>query len=265
MRVTLYVIATMLATFAAALGGAVPAGLLLDRHSPLFAPVATFGVAAVAVLLVLLWRRLLHRPWSGVGLGWSRRSIPQALLGVVVAAAALGLGGVLLLALGVSRWTSPPPVDLGELALGIVAAMLVGQAFPEELLWRGNLYDLLTERMPRWAVLAVTAVCFGALHIFSQSPAEGVPEHLLYVAQAIALGFLCGAARARTGALWAAIGVHLGFHLMGIVPLRPSSYAVHLAVMAIMMVLAGCALLVRTPRVIARGGTPNRPAAASGR
>ncbi|WP_433539993.1 hypothetical protein ACQP10_27385 [Streptosporangium sandarakinum] len=71
------------------------------------------------------------------------------------------------------------------------------------------------------------------------------PLHLLLgVVQATALGFACAAARARTGALWAAVGVHTGSHLANmLLPTRDIAYDVQLVIVTGAFCVTGLLIL----------------------
>ncbi|MEU5862217.1 hypothetical protein ABZ815_13635 [Nonomuraea sp. NPDC047529] len=69
-----------------------------------------------------------------------------------------------------------------------------------------------------------------------RSPAE----RLLYVLQAVALGFACAAARACTGTLWMAVGVYTG-HLL--LPTRPLHHGVQFVIPACALTVTGLLLL----------------------
>ncbi|MFI6595928.1 lysostaphin resistance A-like protein [Nonomuraea sp. NPDC050536] len=244
------VLVTIAGLFASVFGGSLPASLLFERTSPLRQPLVVLGVTSLAVLLVWLVRRYLaHRPWQGLRLTRSRWALPQALLGVGAAMAATVGANALSVALGVTTWA--PGIDLSQLLLLplAIAFIVLGQAFPEELWFRGHLFDTLSERLSPRVVLAVTSLAFGSLHLLSQSPAQGFAENLLYVVQATTLGLACGAARSRTGALWAAIGFHTGYHIgYGLLPTQPVHYGVQLVILAATTTVAASLFLVRTRR-----------------
>ncbi|MEO3804045.1 type II CAAX endopeptidase family protein [Nonomuraea sp. B1E8] len=233
--------------FAQVFGGTLPVTLLLDSDHPLYQLLGTAGITLAAFALIYLVRRFLHRrPWRGVGLARPRTAVPHLLAGVVAGALAVAVSSLVSVALGVAAWVPWDVVRpaLPYLPLGIVLALL-GQAFPEELLWRGHLFDILSDRLSPVAVLAVTSVVFGALHIISQSPADTVAERLLYVVQAIALGFACGAARARTGTVWMAVGVHFGLHIGNrVLPVQEVAFGVQLVIITCALAAAGGVILL---------------------
>ncbi|PSK99907.1 membrane protease YdiL (CAAX protease family) [Murinocardiopsis flavida] len=207
------------------------------------------GVAAV-LLLVYLWRRVARRPWSGLGLRVTWAAVAHGLLGVAAAVAATLAANAAAVALGAARWVPWEPDGLAYLPVAI-AMIVVVQAFPEELLWRGNLHDILADRLPPLAVMVLTSVAFGSLHVLSQSEADGAAEVALYAVGAAALGFACAASRERTGTLWAAIGIHSGFYFAnGFVPTEPAAYGVQLTAQAAVLTAVGMLFLVRPrPRV----------------
>jgi uncharacterized protein len=240
---------TMLCTIAAA-ASAMLATPLFNRSSPLAQPAAGLSVALVAALLVYLWRRYrLRRPWSGVGLPWRRSAIVEAALGAVIAAAAVAVANGVSVLIGAATWTSWPETGerVGVVVLAILSVSIVQQGFPEELLWRGHLWDLLSDSLSPRMVLILTSVFFGLLHIVSGSGAANLGERLLYIVMAVALGFACGAARARTGAAWMAVGVHSGLHLgLRGIPTEPSNYAIWLVLLTATLSLAGVLILGRS-------------------
>ena len=240
---------TMLCTIVAA-ASAMLATPLFNRSSPLAQPAAGLSVALVAVLLVYPWRRyLLRRPWSGVGLPWRRSAIAEAFLGAVIAASAVMVAMAVSVLIGAATWTSSPETGerFGVVLLAILSVSILQQGFPEELLWRGHLWDLLSDSLSPRMVLVLTSVVFGLLHIVSGSGATSIGERLLFIGSATALMFVCGAARARTGAAWMAVGVHSGFHIgLRSLPIEPSNYAVWLVVLTAALSLAGLLILGRS-------------------
>ncbi|MGI5268788.1 CPBP family intramembrane glutamic endopeptidase [Nonomuraea sp. CA-218870] len=234
------VLLAMVVMLVQAFVGAVPALLLLDRANPLRPLLGALGVTLVGLLLVYLVRRFLdRRPWRA--LGW--RNPSHLLLGVLAGAVPVLAANGLSLAVGASAWAPVDPAIYAQLPL-VAVVVLLGQAFPEELLWRGHLYDTLSDRLSPRALLVVLSAGFGVLHIASQSAADSIAERLLYVVMAVSLGFACTAARVWSGGLWMAVGAHLGVHLgMRALPLRPEEFGVMLVLQTVMLTLAGVVLL----------------------
>ncbi|MFI6928477.1 lysostaphin resistance A-like protein [Nonomuraea spiralis] len=253
------VLITVAAMFAQVIVGTAPV-MLLDPGDALYRPLGMAGITLASLGLVLLIRRLPgHRPWRAVGLTMSWRAAPELLLGLVAGTAAVCAASALSVTLGVATWAPEGAGGLPYLLAGIVFA-LFSQAFPEELLWRGHLFDTLSARLRPWTVLIVVSAGFGALHIISNSAADTLAERLLYVLQAVALGFACAAARARTGAVWMAVGVHTGLHTGNLLlPTQDIAYGVQLLILTGTLGLTGLILLAGRRK----GGTtaaPRRPA-----
>ncbi|MGW6503450.1 CPBP family intramembrane glutamic endopeptidase [Nonomuraea angiospora] len=243
------VLIAVVVMFAQVFGGAFPAMLLLDPGDALYQPVGVVGVTLASLGLVYLVRRFLGRQsWRGVGLTRSWRAVPQLLAGVLAGAAAVIASNALSVALGVATvvpWWDAVGSWLPYVLLNVAIALL-GQAFPEELLWRGHVFDTLSGRLSPRAVLIVVSVCFGAMHIVSQSAADTPAERLLFVLQATGIGFACAAARARTGAVWMAVGVHTGFHTGNIVfPTKDLQYGVQLVILTCALTVTGLLILAR--------------------
>ncbi|SEU15234.1 CPBP family intramembrane glutamic endopeptidase [Nonomuraea wenchangensis] len=240
------VLITLAATFGQIIVGTAPVTLLLDSGHPLYRPLGMIGITLASLGLVHLIRRFLGgQSWAGVGLERSRRAVPQLFLGVV--AGAVPVAAAIMLSVAFGAMSLPPGdkifADAGLLPYGIAFALL-SQAFPEELLWRGHLFDTLSARLPPKAVLIVVSVGFGALHIISSSAADSLGERLLYVLQAVALGFACAAARAHTGTLWMAVGVHTGLHTANLLlPAEAVHYGVHLVILSCALTVSGLLLL----------------------
>ncbi|MGW0802914.1 CPBP family intramembrane glutamic endopeptidase [Nonomuraea sp. NPDC002799] len=261
------VLITIAAMFAQVIVGVLPVMVLLDSGHPLYGPLGMIGTTLASLALVYAIRRLGRQPWRGVGLTRSWRAVPHLLLGALAGIIAIAGANALSVATGVAAgvpWEMLRP-ELPYLPLAIALALL-GQAFPEELLWRGHLFDTLSSRgvSPR-VVLIVVSVVFGALHIFSQSAADTVTERLLFLLPATALGFVCAVARARTGAVWMAVGVHTGFHMGNMVlPTRDLQFGTQLLIMTATLTVTGLLLLAwrRGPHAPARESQPGSDAPA---
>ncbi|MGP3930636.1 lysostaphin resistance A-like protein [Nonomuraea sp. KM88] len=262
------VLITCVAMFTQILLGAGPAMLLLDSGDALYRPLGMIGITLASLGLVHVIRRLGRQTWHGVGLTRSWRAVPHLLLGVLAGGAAVAAAGVLAVTVGAATWVSSERAgaDLSFLPLSIAFALL-SQAFPEELLWRGHLYDTLSARMSPKAVLIVVSVGFGLLHIVSQSAADTVAERLLYVLQAVGLGFACAAARWRTGAVWMAVGVHTGLHVGHlVVPVLPVHFGVHVVILACTLTVTALLIMAgRRPTITGAGSGQTLPSPSHGR
>lgn len=109
---------------------------------------------------------------------------------------------------------SPLPLAVWLGALLPVAALVFVQATAEELMFRGYLLQQLALRSRNplvWAVLP--AAVFGSLHFSAALPGGA---GLLYIGTTFMMGLALAALVWRTGSLWAAMGMHVGFNLIGL-------------------------------------------------
>ncbi len=95
----------------------------------------------------------------------------------------------------------------GESVLFVLSMLLVG--FLEEVIFRGLLFRALRPEGVRRAAV-ISALTFGAGHLVNLFNGSGapVPDTLLQVAYAVALGFLFVVLFERGGSLWPAILTH---------------------------------------------------------
>jgi uncharacterized protein len=99
------------------------------------------------------------------------------------------------------------------LLLPLIALVFV-QATAEELIFRGYLVQQLALRSRHplvWAVLP--SAVFGGLHWAGDLPGEAA---VYYVVATFLMGLTLATLVWRTGSLWAAIGVHVGFNAIGL-------------------------------------------------
>ncbi|MEU4835045.1 type II CAAX endopeptidase family protein [Streptosporangium sp. NPDC023615] len=241
---------TMAAMLVQVMIGTLPVVLLMDRTNPFYRPLGMLGTTVASIVLVYAIRRYLgHQSWSGVRLTRSWSAAWHVPAGLLIGAVPVIAGNALSVTLDVATWTSWQEAvapSLPYLAL-TVAFVVLGQAFPEELLWRGHLFDTLSDRLSPRMVLFVVSAGFGVMHIVSQSSADSPVEKLLYVVQATALGFACTAARVRSGAVWMAVGVHTGFHVGNMLtPTKDLRYDLQLILLTCVLFLVGLAVLPRS-------------------
>lgn len=195
----------------------------------------------IAILLILLWRKLARLPMRGLGIA------PFSRLWLIAPGFALAIGvnyaaAAISVSLGASEWAS---LQVDGLVIISAVTIFFGQAFPEELLWRGHLAELLSHRLRPVAIIVITSVAFGAMHIISGTDAQSIGEQLLYVLQAIALGLLMIAMRFGTVTLWAAVGFHTGYNLFfEVASPVPGSYGVELVARALLLAACSIPLLI---------------------
>ena len=135
------------------------------------------------------------------------RALAEGALGTALGiAVALSVVGVIALSGGL-RWSTQEGSAIGWLAGGVGAlAFLAIPAAAEEALLRGYPLQALAEKWGPWVPLAITAALFGALHLSN----PGVTA--IGTLNVMAAGVFLGIVYLRTGSLWWATGVHLGWN-----------------------------------------------------
>ncbi|MDB5246035.1 MAG: family intrarane metalloprotease [Segetibacter sp.] len=120
-----------------------------------------FSMAVAVFLFTLLMRKVVDRKsFKSLGFTWKGYS-NEAGLGFFASVAMLGIGSLILVALGYLDFISAS-VDAGPLLLEI--AIMVVVAFVEELSFRGYLLNNLMQSMNKWVALGISALLFAAFH-----------------------------------------------------------------------------------------------------
>ena len=180
---------------------------------------AGLGVTASALGMVfVLRRRADRRPWSGVGLTFNRAVIPHLVFGMVLATilATVAAAAVVQVGLADWAWSVETTKELAEQRLAssiitIAVSVLLVQGFPEELVFRGYMFRNLGATLPLWAMVAVSSLIFGSMHVFSSGGATTLAEHVWYAVAMCGFGLILAACRTVSGTLWLGIGFHAGF------------------------------------------------------
>jgi hypothetical protein len=169
------------------------------------ATMATFGAACVANAMTV---RIYERgELSALGLGWSKSSSREFLLGIGSGAA--GACAVLLLpvAAGAAAFERVPGSEHVWASLAFISFVLLFGAFGEEMLFHGYAFQLLVRRLGAFATILPAAVIFGLAHM------DNPNSNLLGVGNTMLWGVLFGYAYWRTSALWLPIGLHFGWNV----------------------------------------------------
>lgn len=209
---------------------------------------AGIGVSTTALGVVYFLRNRGHQSWSGVRLHLRWTAILEIITGIILALFIVLASNIVSVTLGVAEWQDwnniQAEIYFNSLIISFLGILLV-QAFPEELLFRGHLIDTLSSKVSSRMVLLLSSAAFGSFHIFSQSPAEGLGEQLMYVVFATSYGFALAACRIARGSIWLPVGLHTGHNLLWqlFVTIDDGPYSIHLMVVIACMVLVGFLLL----------------------
>lgn len=173
-------------------------------------------VFGLAVPMIILARRFLdRRPWSSLQLpGW-RRAWGPLLVGVLsfLLPASVGVG-IALLAGWVRVTTTVSPSAVAAAIAFTVLTVLLLEAVPEELIFRGYLYRNLSASLaPIWAVV-VQATLFAVLGTALWVTTSGWGVLAERAALFLVLGVLLGILRLISDSVWNPIGFHLAFQVV---------------------------------------------------
>lgn len=193
-----------LAFWAAALAAMALASLLAKAVPAQFYPIAWGTLASLALYTLARWlaRRSGASP-QAIGLGWSVRSLPNLITGLV-----LGLGTfAATIAIDAALFGAIRFVPVAQISLAAIVVTLAGLAATitmEELAFRSfALWNSVTT-IGKWAAQALVALAFGALHLLYGWPIMTVLLGVLPSA------VLFGAAAIKSRGLAMPLGLHFG-------------------------------------------------------
>lgn len=162
--------------------------------------------ALVITVIVVLVRWAGRRPLSVVGFTTAAGDLRAFGLGIAVWTVPAAATFFVLALLGNPLQITAPAAEFW-LALGLLfLAVLLTEAIPEELVFRGYVSAVLAERLSPWWVIGVQTVLFVAFAVLL--PGDINP---LDVSLFAAMGFVLGYARLVTGSVWTAVGIHVAF------------------------------------------------------
>ncbi len=188
------------------------AGILLACLTLLIGYSLSTVIAIVATRI--LTRRLDNNPISSLGLRIDRNAVSWFLAMIIIAVIILAVVTGLLKLMGINGQPQTTPGDTwwaGVLITFSLAFLL--QGIPEEVVFRGWLIPSMGNT--RLAV-SLSVLVFTVMHLVSKGGQQNFLEHIIYLA--VPFGFAVAAAVVRvvSGSTWAAIGVHAGFHMAGL-------------------------------------------------
>lgn len=163
------------------------------------------GAAVLAGWAMLAW--VDRRPLSDLGFGVTPRVLLELAAGLAIGAGVVASTVVLLALAGAYRYVAEPGSILGWLSVaGLSLAAFAIPAAAEEAVFRGYFFRTLVDGAGAIVAVAVTSVLFTLLH-------GANPYVTTFGLVNIALaGTLLGVAVLRTGTLWFATALHLGWN-----------------------------------------------------
>jgi uncharacterized protein len=191
-----------------------------------FGPVGVLAIVAimagslvgspVGALLVLVWAQLSQTPMRALGL-----AAPRSWTATVAGGAIFGIAFKLSMKALVMPLLGAPPINAhyhyltgNPAALpGVLAAVLVGAGFAEEVLFRGYVFERLGTLLGRGkAALAATILLSATLFALAHYPDQRLPG----VEQAAVTGLVFAGIYAWRKHLWVVMVAHLAFDLTAV-------------------------------------------------
>lgn len=177
-----------------------------DVQTLLFRILGGIVLSAIVVgVLALLTTRVDRRP-----LGFTRAGVAAATRSVAIGglawAAPAGLAFSTIALMGASLGFPREFSDTVSVILLVFLAVLLSEAIPEELVFRGYIFTVLQERLGGWATILVQTVLFTGVALLLRGY-TGIVDLSLFGGMGIALGYL----RLVTGTVWTAVGFHTAF------------------------------------------------------
>lgn len=162
--------------------------------------------ALVIAVIVVLVRWAERRSLNVVGFTTAAGNLRAFGLGIAAWTVPAGATFFVLALLGSPLQITAPAAEFW-LVLGLLfIAVLLTEAIPEELVFRGYVSAVLAERLSPWWVIGVQTVLFVATAILLRGDVNALDVSLF-----AAMGFVLGYVRLITGNVWTAVGVHVAF------------------------------------------------------
>lgn len=166
---------------------------------------------ALVVAFVVVWVRYVERSsvrWQGA---WG------LIGGTLVVAVPMVLGWAVLWAILGRGDGVPEAAEAGDYQVVAIVAWLLVRAYllqgiPEELLFRGWLFDVTRHR--EMLTVVWTTAAFTLLHLTSSGGQQSALDHVVYLAMPFGMSILGAALVYRFGSFWWAAGSHGGMHVM---------------------------------------------------
>jgi membrane protease YdiL (CAAX protease family) len=172
-----------------------------------FRAVATCVLVFLAFVPLLLWE---HTRPSDYGVVVGRDMLRALGLGAVSYLVPFLVASSIVLMLNLAQVeVSKDALAVAAQAVVLLLLVILYEAVPEELVFRGYLFRVLSERLPAWAVIVGQALLFCAFGAVIGA-AGSFDRLLLFFFFSISLGYL----RQVTGSVFATIGFHAVFQLI---------------------------------------------------
>ncbi|QEP05967.1 CPBP family intramembrane glutamic endopeptidase [Glutamicibacter sp. ZJUTW] len=159
----------------------------------------------IAMLLALI-RCSGHRGLDVAGFTTAVGDLRAFCLGFIAWSVPAAATFFVLALLGSPLQVAAPSAEFWLVLVLLFFAVLLSEAIPEELVFRGYVSAVLAERLSSWWVIGVQTALFVATAVLLRGGANPLDVSLF-----AAMGFVLGYARLVTGSVWTAVGIHVAF------------------------------------------------------
>lgn len=164
----------------------------------------TLSGIGIYVLTFLIYRFIDRRSFITLGFTWKGFST-EAALGFFIAIALLGIGSLVLVALGYLTFLT---ISANTPSLLIGLELMLMAAFVEEVMFRGYLLNNLMQSMNKWVALVISAALFALVH--GSNPDVTV----LAIVNVFLAGLFLGLNYIYTKNLWFSICFHFAWNFL---------------------------------------------------
>lgn len=178
-------------------------------------------IACGGAVLLIVWarRRLDRRPWEGVAFPVRPPSGRALVAGLVAFVAPAAVGCSVGLATGaVSLTIEAATGEVLAVLATVIVSVLVYEAVPEELIFRGYIFRNLTTAMAPVAAVAVQAALFTVCGTALWVAGEGWQVFGERVGLFFGMGVVLGMIRIVSRDVWSCIGFHWAFQVIAQLP-----------------------------------------------
>lgn len=176
--------------------------------------VAVVGAAVAVVIYWAVMRHVARRDMPEIA---KSGAVTQTLFGFAIGFGFITVSMLMLL----TEFSFDERPGNGLSIVTSLAAMSLGAAVTEELIFRGLALQALEKLCGSWSALTITAVLFGGLHLAN-------PDATLWSSTAIAIeaGVLLGAAFLWKRNIWFVVGLHFAWNTtLGLIGIPVSGHA----------------------------------------
>ncbi|MCI4166546.1 CPBP family intramembrane glutamic endopeptidase [Bacillus spizizenii] len=168
-------------------------------------------------LLYILLKRFSSRPFYSIGLSGWRQAIPKAIMGAMYVIVLSASGFAIAHLLG---WIKVTQLHFSaHLVTVLLLNMMIAffyEAFPEELTFRGTVYNALNRRFNCFIALLLQPILFvlAPLTVSGLQYIAGIESPAItldYIVLLLFFGFILQLLRIVTKSLWTSIAFHLAF------------------------------------------------------